>query len=797
MDNPTTTPLDAGNQDGLQNISAPAGNNTEKLVPCFPDFKYRDTAIDGWEHRNDVRSSFKSNPTMKDTGQTVFRFPALYVDYCKTEGSVKGFDGACYSDYVPIDLDSSDLKSALVTIQEFMRFLEVEYDIDSSSVPIWFSGSKGFHIAIPTACIGDVDPSTKLPAFFKQLVLSNWDSWGFDMSIYDKNRLFRCENTINSKSGLYKIRIKDILNTNIQTILEDSKSPGDKTNLSELYDVLASPQLEREFHRAVEIVNSPSKLDRSQSKPEWQSLIQEEVPKGHRNNTAFDIARGMRRDSLSKDIVLENVQGWNHALPEPLPEGEIEKVVSSVFKHRPKSNVTSSSDNMYLRSDYGNANLFAAMHGDSARFDHTRKKWYIWQGQYWAQDETEQILHLAKSVARKRQELAMKIESDEERKKDLRWAIGAENLNRFRSMLSLAEAFEPIAITADAWESGNRLIQFENGVYDLGRAEFRQGRPADMNYQSTGFEYDPGAGCPIWEKAILEMMNDDQDMVNFLQYAIGYSLTGLTSEQCLFILTGDGCNGKSVVLDTLLSLLGSYANNSPFSTFEAKDYERSNDIARLVGARFVSSSESSQSRRLNEERIKAITGGDKITARFLYQEFFTYTPKFKIWLAVNTLPEIRGTDNGIWRRIKLVPFDVSFKGREDYQLTDKLRSELTGIMNWAIRGAHMWMANGLPEPPRVKDATNEYRSESDIVSAFIDEKAVKNPALTVKAAELYKVFREYCIQTGQHAMTSAMFGRQMRQLGYDKRKSNGTMQYEGIGFEDPLGHAPLQNDPFI
>jgi len=246
----------------------------------------------------------------------------------------------------------------------------------------------------------------------------------------------------------------------------------------------------------------------------------------------------------------------------------------------------------------------------------------------------------------------------------------------------------------------------------------------------------------------------------------------------------------------LLSLLGTYAANSPFSTFEAKDYERSNDIARLVGARFVSSSESSQSRRLNEERIKAITGGDKITARFLYQEFFTYAPKFKIWFAVNALPEIRGTDNGIWRRIKVVPFDVSFKGREDYQLTDKLRNELPGIMNWAIRGAHMWMRNGLPEPPRVKDATNEYRSESDIVAAFIDEKAIRNPALNIKAGTLYKVFRDYCLQTGQHAMTSAMFGRQMRQLGYDKRKSNGTMQYEGIGFEDPYERAPIAEDPF-
>jgi len=791
MDNPTPTLLDAGTIEGLQLNSIPAPRENSEVHLVFPEFKYRDTAVNGWNNRNDVRESFHSDPSMVNTGQTVFRFTSEYLDRFNESGSVRGYNGSCYSDYLPLDLDCNDLEQGLKTVQEFLQYLDVEYEIPPASIPVWFSGNKGFHLAIPIAMFGQVEPTPQLPKYYRQFVETQWSDWGFDTAIYDINRLFRSENTQHGSSGLYKVRVNSILDTDLDSILELAKQPGKKTEIDEYYDVQESAALVEQFRSIMVADQNQRNTKKKQELVNWQLLIQQEAGVGNRNDTAFKIALGMHKVGFPKESVLENLHGWNRSLTEPLPEREIENVVTSAFKYITARSVEAPLPETCQRSDYGNAQLFAELHGNTTRYDHTRKKWYLYNGQFWNLDKTEQVLHLAKDVARKRQELAMAVASDEERKKDLRWAIGAENLSRFNSMLSVAEAFDPIAITADAWEGGDWLIQFENGVYDLETATFRDGLPEDMNYQSTGFNYDPQATCPVWEDAILEMMDNDPEMVSFLQHAIGYSLTGSTREQCLFILTGYGCNGKSVVLDTLLHLLHEYGMNSPFSAFEVKNNEQSNELARLVGARLVSSSESSQTRKLNEERIKMITGGDKVTARFLYQEHFTYTPKFKLWFAVNTLPEIRGTDNGIWRRIKVIPFDVSFKGREDFELTDKLLKELPGIMNWAIRGAHLWIKNGLPEPHRVKSATNEYRSESDIVAVFLDEKVIKNPAQSVKASKLYATFRDHCIRSGQHAMSVSMFGRQMRQLGYDKRKSNGAMIYDGVGLEldDPYDGA--------
>jgi len=753
MHNPTTISLDARIEPRLQTNVSQRKVNTSNQYLAYPEFKYRDTTTGGWDYRNNVKDGFITNPKMEDAGETVFRFPRSYLEQCVQTQSVTGYNGECYADFLPLDIDSKNLDFALKQLKDFLQYLEVEYEISPADLPVWFSGSKGFHIAIPTLMFGSVEPSVELPTYFKALVETSWGDWEFDMKIYDMNRLLRCENTINSKSNLYKIRIPNVLNMDLETIMKMAKEPGVVSDPEELYDVRVSERLANEF-KAVQ-TNTSSSVDPGQisRKPDWESLIKTSVSRGSRNNTAFDIARGMKMDGLTKEAVVDNLNGWNTSLPEPMDNKEVESIIKSVFsKQRIDISPIESTIN-YKHSDYGNAELFVELHQNITRFDHTRKKWYLWNGQYYKMDETEQIYHIAKDTARKRQEIAMSVSFDEERKKDLKWAIGIENMSRFRNMLSIAEAFTPIAVTADAWESGDYLIQFENGVYDLERAKFRDGQSQDMNYQSTGFAYDPDANCPIWENAILEMMNGDTEMVNFLQHALGYSLTGLTTEQCLFILTGGGSNGKSVVLDTLLSLLGGYGSNSPFSTFEAKNNETSNDIARLFGTRLVSSSESSQSRRLDEERIKAITGSDKITARFLYQEFFTYTPKFKIWFAVNTLPEIRGTDNGIWRRIKVVPFDVSFQGREDRSLTQKLHHELPGIMNWAIQGAHQWMSHGLPIPSRVKDATDIYRSNSDIVAAFLDEKVSKDLVLKIKASVLYKVFREYCIQSGQQRWT--------------------------------------------
>lgn len=440
---------------------------------------------------------------------------------------------------------------------------------------------------------------------------------------------------------------------------------------------------------------------------------------------------------------------------------------------------------IYPRSDAGNAELLSDLYKGKLKYDHTRGAFFTSNGQYWSEDLREDIYQMAKHAARVRQELSRAHPQMDSRELERKYGLRSENFTMLSNALKILKSLPNVGVEQDAWNRETMLLQFENGVYDLESKLFRPGNEKDMISQSVGYNYDPDAKCPLFEKAIIEIMNGNNEMVNFLKRAIAYSLTGRTSEQCLFILTGDGCNGKSILLDTLLALMGAYGANTPFATLESfKAKENSNDVARLVDARFVSASESSHSRSFNESRIKEMTGSDKLTARFLFKEYFTFTPRFKIWIAVNTLPEIKGTDNGIWRRIKVIPFDVSFLGREDKNLGMKLNQELPGIMNWAISGLKDLELNGLNDPSPVTAATHAYRTDSDILAQFIDEETYKVPKGIISAKKLYKAYYDYCASTGVAAVSKTKFGRDVGKLGYAKAKSNGQIVYHGISFED-------------
>lgn len=754
---------------------------------AYPDYNYCDTAVNGWKNRNHVQSELQTTPDMYDTGKTIFRFPSDYLDHWKKGNSVSGYKGTCYADYLPLDLDSDDLELALKTVKEFLTYLGLEHEVDLRDIPVWFSGCKGFHLAIPVAVFGGVSPSSKLPKYFRAFVEDVWKGWGFDLSIYDVNHLLRCENTINSKTGLYKILVDDIMDVDLKTIEERATKPGASLDFSRLYDVWLSSSLKVEFQRILREADGSRGSTKLNTDLDWNDLLKTLPEVGERNNTLFAIARGMRKYGYSEEVTLGIVDPWNKKNSNPLPEKEVIATVKSAFKK------SSGTDSQIQYSDMGNAQIFVTLFRDKVRFDFTRQKWYIFHNHSWHEDTKDQIYQLSKKVLDVLRERAGSITDEKEYKRAMTWANQLGNKTRIESMLKLVTTFKPIGIEQSDWNKNDYYIQFENGVYDLVTREFSSGKPEYLMNTSVGFNYDAGKDCPTWKKAILEMMNNDQELVDFLQRAIGYSLTGSTKEQCLFILTGAGSNGKSVTLDTLLNVLGGFGQNSPFNTFEYKSYEQSNDLARLVDARLVTSSETSSSRRLNEERIKAITGNDPVTARFLYREYFTYIPKFKIWLAVNALPEIRGTDNGIWRRIKVIQFDVSFKGREDRDLPNKLHAELPGIMNWAIEGARKWLKSGLKEPSKVSSATNTYRSESDTVKAFLDEFVTFDKQRRVHATALYKAYKEYTFTTGTFQMTQAMFGRQLVQLGYEKRKSNGSYYYIGLSLIETDYDPPIIN----
>jgi putative DNA primase/helicase len=277
-------------------------------------------------------------------------------------------------------------------------------------------------------------------------------------------------------------------------------------------------------------------------------------------------------------------------------------------------------------------------------------------------------------------------------------------------------------------------------------------------------------------------MNYHTELMGFLQSAAGWALTGDTSEQTMFILFGSGANGKSTFLNTLMKLLGDYAVAAPTETFMKRNGEQiSNDIARLRGTRLVTTTEAEQGRRLSEPLIKQITGNDALTARFLYGEFFDFIPTFKVFMATNHKPLIKGTDYGIWRRIKLIPFTTTITpGKQDKHLEEKLLREGPGILNWLIEGTRRWIEKGLQAPAIITNATEEYRNEMDVLGNFIKECCVQLPEVSIRARELFRAYQEWCVENNERACSERFLSLRLKELGLERSRTAEARFWKGI-----------------
>lgn len=356
------------------------------------------------------------------------------------------------------------------------------------------------------------------------------------------------------------------------------------------------------------------------------------------------------------------------------------------------------------------------------------------------------------------------------------FARSAENAGKLASAVAVAELFEEVAAEADDLNKDDMLLCCKSGVIDLRTGQQTPHDPQGLHTAQSSASYDPAATCPAWERFLLEIMGEDAEMVAFLRRAVGYTLTGRLDEQCFFLLHGDGSNGKSVFTSILQLLLGTYGNTAQFTTFaEQKDPSKPRpDLARLLGARFVTAAEPSSSLRLDEGVVKQITGGDRITARFLHQNDFEFSPKFKLWLSTNILPKIRGADHGIWRRVRLIPFSVQFRIKDDDPpewpqadpgLKDRLVAELPGIFAWAIRGCVEWQHEGLRPPAQVLQATDAYRTESDNVLVFLQERCRLHPDYRTATTALFDAYLQWCEGSGiDHRLTAKSFGKRLSRV---------------------------------
>jgi len=418
-------------------------------------------------------------------------------------------------------------------------------------------------------------------------------------------------------------------------------------------------------------------------------------------------------------------------------------------------------------TDSGNGERLAANYQDIIRYCHHWGLWLYWAGTHWQIDQSGHMKRLAKETARSIYGEAAQCTDDRERKALAEWAKQSESEFRKKAMLSSAESEPGIPVTPEELDADPWLFNVQNGTLNLKTGTLQPHSPADMITQMAPVVFDPGASAPLWQIFLDKIFAGSPGLINYTQRAIGYSMSGNISERCLFFLHGTGANGKSTLIEVVRSLLGPYGKQADFSTFEKSQNVRTrNDIACLKDARFVATVEASDGSVLDENLVKQMTGGDRVRARFLYHESFEFTPTFKAFIAANYPPKISGTDDAIWDRIRKIPFNVTIpKNEQDKQLAVKLKSELPGILNWALEGCLQWQKSGLGMPEEVKQATSQYRFDMDNVGQFIADCCTTNPLAKVPISELHESYEFWCNENDYEPAGIIIFGNSLANRG--------------------------------
>jgi P4 family phage/plasmid primase-like protien len=511
--------------------------------------------------------------------------------------------------------------------------------------------------------------------------------------------------------------------------------------------------------------------------------VGERIPSGRRNKDLTSLGGTMRRRGMGEPEILAALRVANERRCEPpLDAEEVEKIAASVARYEPAGDVvhvtfsgqaSSQPPRGHNLTDLGNAERFVARHGEGVRYCYPWRKWLIWTGARWERDAAGRVHRLAKETVRGIYREASEAADEDRRKALAKHAAASESETRIRAMIELAKSENPISpdeLDADPW-----LLNVLNGTIDLRTGQLREHRREDHITKLAPVEHDPHAKAPTWE-AFLGQVLPSEELRGFVQRAAGYSATGDTSEQCMFIHHGPGANGKSTFQETVAAALGDYAMRTPTETLLVKRSSGvPNDVARLKGARFVTASETEEGRRLAESLVKDLTGQDTISARFMWAEWFDFKPTHALHLSTNHKPEIRGTDPAIWRRIRLIPWAVTIPPAEqDRKLAEKLREELPGVLAWIVRGCLRWQREGLQAPAEVRQATRAYRAEMDVLAAFLADCCLRAEDEEAFAGELWGAWKRWCEETGEQAGSQKRFGGRLAERGFLNHRDSKT-----------------------
>ena len=434
----------------------------------------------------------------------------------------------------------------------------------------------------------------------------------------------------------------------------------------------------------------------------------------------------------------------------------------------------------YNYNDTGNAHRFIDQFRSDVRYNIDNKIWMIWNGNYWQYDVTNDVKNYVEILAEKMLLESTTINDMEERMRYLKNLNHIYSSNGKEALLKEARHITGIPILNSDLDRDKYLICCQSKTIDLRSREIRDNHREDYISKTTNYDIDIEHE-PVLFKQFLQEIFVDPEVVHYVHKALGYSISDLTSEQCMFILKGDGNNGKSLLLDVINTILGEYSITCKPQLLTETNYATQNfeEIARLKGKRFCVVEEINSGDKLNEQLVKQFTSGiGKVVARFLYSGSFEFEVRCKIWMATNYDPVIRGVDKGIWRRLVKIPVPTDFTGREDKHLREKLLAEGPQILNWLLEGYKLYEAEGLEMPQAIKDATNEYKKEMDIVQQWLEEYCEQKPIFFEKANTLYENFRNFCIKRDLKT-NQTVFGRNLGKK-FKKYNSGKGIVYIGV-----------------
>ena len=450
-------------------------------------------------------------------------------------------------------------------------------------------------------------------------------------------------------------------------------------------------------------------------------------------------------------------------------------------------------------TDYGNAERFVEQHGAIVRYVATWDKWIIWDGTRWKLDTTQAIVRLAKKTVRtiyaEVARLAKQTDCSAEDLEELTaWAKASERRERITALIALAASEADVAIDHEVLDLNPWILNCTNGTVDMRTGELQPHNPNDLITKSTNHEYPTEAGedAPAWSSFLDSTFLADCELIDFLGRLVGYAAVGVIQEHVLPILYGTGSNGKTTFLNAILDVLGDYGFQAPQGFLMLTRGEtHPTELTDLFGRRFVSIAETQDGQRLDEGLVKMLTGGERIRARRMREDFWEFKPSHTPFLATNYKPVVRGTDYGIWRRLLLIPFGATFVDPseaadhpdaplKDRELPEKLKAESCGILRWIVQGCLRWQREGLNSPDRVRAATGEYRDESDTFKRWFADCCEIEHGAEWRASFAYVKYKTWCEESGEHYLSRNKFAERIDDAGFDRKRTRDGVIYYGF-----------------